>query len=163
MPVDYRQALTGIDRAFDQVQPGVFTSAGLAAAVAVFTWPAVPADESHVYENISFNHDNATGLDLALQVIGNQAGTSWSRVYSEWDGVAAGERINLLSVSSNRGGGSSPQWTSGGPLRLYSGEQLRVRTLGAVTVGTIIRFDWLRRIRESPFTFEIANDVVVVT
>jgi len=190
MPVNFRQALTGfqrfftertaappvddnvafvpqltipIDRTFDQVQPGVFTSGALPAAVGVFTWPVVPPDESHVYENISFNQNGAASVDITLQVLGNQAGTSWSRVYSEWDGVGQNERINLLAFSSNRGGGSSPQWLSGGPLRLYSGEQLRVRTLSNFTAGAVARFDWLRRIRQSPFTFLVEDDAVVVT
>ncbi len=190
MPVDYRQALTGfqrfftertseppvadavsflprltipIGRAFDQVQPGVFTSAALAATAHKFTWPIVPPDESHVYENISFRSDGVLGVDVVLAVQGNQAGTSWSRVYAEIDGVRQNERINLLARSRDVGGGGSPTWYSGGPLRVYSGEQVVVRILTNVSLNSTVRFDWLRRIRESPFTFRIENDVVVVT
>ena len=151
-----------IDRAFDQVQPGVFTSAALPAAVAIFTWPPVPDDEAHLYENLSFTHDGAQGQDVVVQVIGRQAGTSWSRVYAEWDGIAQRERVDLLA-GYNDGGGATPSWNSGGPLRLYSGEQLRVRTLTNMPLNAIARFDWLRRVRESPFTFIVTNDAVVVT
>jgi len=151
-----------IDRAFDQVQPGVFTSAALPAAPAIFTWPPVPDDEAHLYENLSFTQNGVSGTDVVVQVIGRQAGTSWSRVYAEWDGLQQGERVDLLA-GYNDGGGSSPSWNSGGPLRIYSGEQLRVRTLTNVALNAVVRFDWLRRIRESPFTFRVENDAVAVT
>lgn len=152
-----------IDRTFDQVEPGVFTSAALAATVHKFTWSAVPDDESHVYENISFSHNSSSGLDVALAVQGRQAGTSWSRIYATWDGTIANERINLLATSSNRGGGSSSQFVSGGPLRLYSGEQLVVRLLQAPSLNAVVRVDWLRRLRQSPFTFNLNNDQVGTT
>jgi len=151
-----------VDRTFDQVQPGVFTSAALAAAPGIFTWPPVPDDEAHVYENLSFTQDGVAGQDIVVQVIGRQVTTSWSRVYAEWDGIQAGERVDLLA-GYNDGGGGTPSWNSGGPLRIYSGEQLRVRSLGNFTLNAIVRFDWIRRIRQSPFTFVLRNDAVVVT
>lgn len=151
-----------INRTFDQVQPGKFTSAALLAGDRKFTWPPVPDDEAHLYENISFTSDSAAGLDVVLMVQGSQAGTSWARVYAEWDGIQAGERIDLLA-GYNDGGGGTPSWNSGGPLRLYSGEELVVRFLLAPTAGAIARFDWLRRVVQSPFTFVVENDSVVVT
>lgn len=156
------QLVIPIDRTFDQVQPGKHTSAALIAADRKFTWPPVPIDEAHLYENISFTHDSALGLDVALMVQGNQAGTSWARVYAEWDGIATNERVDLLA-GYNDGGGGTPSWNSGGPLRIYSGEQLVVRLLSAATVGSVLRFDWLRRVVQSPFTFVVENDLVVLT
>lgn len=156
------QLVIPIDRTFDQVQPGKHTSAALGAGDRKFTWPAVPIDEAHLYENISFTHDSGTGLDVALMVQGKQAGTSWARVYAEWDGIVAGERVDLLA-GYNDGGGGTPSWNSGGPLRIYSGEELVVRFLLGATVGTIVRFDWLRRVVPSPFTFLVENDAVVLT
>ena len=153
-----------IDRTFDQVQPGVFTSATLAATIHKFTWPAVPDDESHVYENISLTQDGAARVDVVLAVQGSQAGTSWSRIYASIGALETDERRNLLALGATSAPVEPPPtWHSGSPLRLYSGEQLVVRFLTAPSLNTVARFDWLRRIRQSPFTFVVENDAVVVT
>jgi len=153
-----------IDRTFDQVQPGVFTSGALAATPHKFTWPAVPVDESHVYENISVQQDGATRVDVTLAVQGNQGGQSYSRIYASLGALEQAERRNLLALGATSAlVEPPPTWHSGGPLRLYSGEALVVFFLTSPSLNTVARFDWLRRIRQSPFTFLIENDAVVVT
>jgi len=153
-----------IDRTFDQVEPGVFTSAALASAPIKFTWPEVPSDETHVYENISITQDGVLRVDVVLAVEGNLGGTSYSRVYATIGALETDERRNLLALGATSAPAEPPiTWHSGSPLRLYSGERLVVRFLTGPTLNTVARFDWLRRIRQSPFTFAIENDAVVVT
>lgn len=153
-----------IDRTFDQVQPGVFTSAALAASPRKFTWPPVPDDEAHVYENISCRQNGAARVDVTLAVQGTQGGTSWSRIYASIGALETNERRNLLALGATSAPVEPPPtWHSGGPLRIYSGESLVVFFLTSPSLNAIARFDWLRRIRQSPFTFEIENDAVVVS
>jgi len=158
------QLVIDIGRAIDQPRPGVFTSGALAATPHKFTWPAVPVDETHVYENISVRQDGATRVDVTLAVQGGQAGTSYSRIYASIGALEADERRNLLALGATSAPVEPPPtWHSGSPLRLYSGESLVVFFLTSPALNTVARFDWIRRIQQSPFTFEIENDVVVVT
>ena len=153
-----------IDRTFDQVQPGVFTSLALSSTIHKFTWPPVPDDESHVYENISVTQDGATRVDVVLAVQGTQAGISWSRIYASIGALETDERRNLLALGATSAPVEPPPtWHSGSPLRLYSGEELVVRFLTAPSLNAVARFDWLRRIRQSPFTFVVKTDAVAVT
>jgi len=188
--VEYRQALTNVQRFFNErtakpvlndgvafepqvtipiddalvdVRPGVHVTAALPAAFNKLTWPAVPQDERHEYDNISFGRTGvpATSADISLAVQGNQAGTSWSRVYARWANVGDNTRQNLLAAS-----GSTTElfFTTPGPLVLYPGEQLVIRNLTQVeTVNAVWRIDWIRRIRAPGFTFVVQNDAVVLT
>jgi len=187
--VQYRQALTNIQRFFTQrtqaptstdevnrlpgltipvddaitdVRPGVHVTGMLPAAANKLTWPPVPQDERHEYDNISFGRTNSSGTaDIALAVQGRQAGTSWSRVYARWANVGNNVRVNLLAASQSA---SELFFTTPGPLVLYPGEELVIRNITQnETLNTIWRIDWIRRIRAPGFTFVVQNDVPVLT
>jgi len=145
-----------------QVEPGVFESAVLGIGVSpVFSWPEVPRDESHVYENVTLSRLAGTNAKrVALNVTGRQSGTSWSRAISLIDTISTIDRWNMLG---SRNAVNARQYQSPGPLRLYPGDQLVVHLLSSADAGDQWRVDYVLRREPAPFTYNLNNLVVVTT
>jgi len=187
--VDYRQALTNFSRHFsnrdgspavtdnvgfvpvitiplsvavEQVEPGVFVSAALGVGDnPVFTWPAVPFDERHTYENITLSRPAGSNAKrIALNIVGRQGSQSYSRTVSLIDTLNTGDRWNALG---SRNAVNGRQYQSPGPITLYPGEQLVVHWLSSADAGDIMRVDYLLRIEAPPFLFTLNNRAVVTT